>query len=137
MTFLYEHDNIYTYKTDNGIILSVGANSKSEALSIINNKTSVDEITRKKRELIKTIKSKTNTLLTESDYKVLRHRDQLDLGLNNTTITSQEYSDLLEERQLLRDNSNILENNINAMNTLEELNNFDISNLISLLTQSS
>ena len=133
MTFLHEQKNIYTYKTDEGIILSVGANSKSEAISILNNRVSVDELTRKKRELINMIKVRVSTLLSLSDYKVIRHRDQLDLKLNETSITTQEYVNLLEKRQLLRDNSNMLENNIKSIETLEELNKFNINNIDVLL----
>lgn len=40
--------------------------------------------------------------LNDSDYKVIRHRDQLDSGID-TTLTSEEYDALLIERQALRD----------------------------------
>jgi len=41
-------------------------------------------------------------LLQESDWKVIRHRDQLAAGIV-TSLTEQEYNDLLVERQTLRD----------------------------------
>lgn len=39
--------------------------------------------------------------LNDSDWKVIRHRDQLALGVE-TTLTSDEYLELLQERQEAR-----------------------------------
>jgi len=40
--------------------------------------------------------------LAESDWKVLRHRDQQDLGIA-TSMTAQEFADLLQQRQMARE----------------------------------
>ena len=39
--------------------------------------------------------------LAETDWKIIRHKDQLDLGIS-TSLTAQEFQVLLEERQLAR-----------------------------------
>lgn len=41
--------------------------------------------------------------LNETDWKVTRHRDQLDLGIE-TSLTSEEFQELLELRQNSRNN---------------------------------
>jgi hypothetical protein len=41
-------------------------------------------------------------LLASTDWKVLRHRDQLELGIP-TSLTEQEFIDLLEQRQTARE----------------------------------
>jgi len=39
--------------------------------------------------------------LNQTDYKVIRHRDQLDLGIE-TSMTNEEYLNLLQQRQNAR-----------------------------------
>ncbi len=43
-----------------------------------------------------------NKLLIDTDYKVIRHRDQVDSGIS-TTLTDAEYQTLLTDRQAARD----------------------------------
>ena len=40
--------------------------------------------------------------LTNTDWKVIRHRDQLDLGVP-TSLTAEEYTFLLQQRQSARE----------------------------------
>ena len=40
--------------------------------------------------------------LADTDWQVIRHRDQLAAGIT-TSLTDQEYTDLLEQRQTVRD----------------------------------
>lgn len=42
------------------------------------------------------------SFLEGSDWKILRHKDQQDLGIA-TSLTAQEYQDLLQERQMARE----------------------------------
>jgi hypothetical protein len=73
---------------------------------------------------INEIKANANDLLSITDYKVIRHRDQLD-GAMATTLTHLEYLDLLAERQAIRDISNSLETAINLAVTIEQINNIN------------
>jgi len=47
------------------------------------------------------IKKKYRLLLNETDWKVIRHRDQLEQDID-TSMTAGEYQNLLSERQSLR-----------------------------------
>jgi len=47
-------------------------------------------------------KSKSMQLLSATDWKVLRHQDQLNLGVP-TTLTKEEFTALLQQRQAARD----------------------------------
>lgn len=43
------------------------------------------------------------TLLSSTDWMVIRHRDQLDAGFENPTLNTFEFGQLLDYRQALRD----------------------------------
>lgn len=61
---------------------------------------------------INKINSTTNTalnLLNDTDWKVVRHRDQVAMGIE-TSLSDEEYVQLLQERQIARDSVIRLEN---------------------------
>jgi hypothetical protein len=78
-----------------------------------------------KNKLISQVKNKVSELLTATDYKVIRHRDQLELGVE-TTLTDLEYDALLKQRNDLRIKSNELEATIKAKRSLNTLNEIKI-----------
>ena len=78
-----------------------------------------------KNKLIFQVKNKVSELLTATDYKVIRHRDQLELGAE-TTLTDLEYDALLKQRNDLRIKSNELEATIKAKRSLNTLNEIKI-----------
>jgi len=58
--------------------------------------------------------------LSALDWKCIRHRDQVD-NSEATSLTSQEYTDLLNERKAIRDKSNNKETAINACSTMAQI----------------
>ena len=58
--------------------------------------------------------------LTKSDWKVIKHRDQVDDGIT-PDLTDEEYKSLLDERQSIRDWSNTQEDSINNATTIEDV----------------
>jgi len=72
------------------------------------------------------IKSMAGTILTRTDWRVLRHRDQV-AGHTTTTITETEYQALLQSRQAVRDKSSELEDRIDACMTVEDVEAVDIN----------
>jgi ribosomal protein S13 len=83
-----------------------------------------------KRKLINKVKSEVSKQLTATDYKVIRHRDQLDLiakgNIITTTLTSEEYETLLKERNNLRIDSNEKEAEINSKTKITELEKIEL-----------
>ncbi|MHB8171218.1 MAG: hypothetical protein ACYDG6_06715 [Thermincolia bacterium] len=69
-----------------------------------------------KRQKITEIKLRAKAELDATDYKVIRHRDQVANNLT-TALTSIEYQALLTSRQAVRDKSNTLETQVNAATT--------------------
>jgi hypothetical protein len=53
-------------------------------------------------EDIEKSKAEAKRLLTETDWKVIRHRDQIDAGLP-TSMSAEEFTQLLNDRQAARD----------------------------------
>jgi hypothetical protein len=49
--------------------------------------------------------------LSDSDWKVIRHRDQVELGIT-TSLTAQEYNKILQDRQKIREKSVLFEDAI-------------------------
>lgn len=79
------------------------------------------ELTQAKEQRIIQIKEQARELLFVTDWKIIRHNDQMELsGL--TSITQAEYQALLIERQNIRDLSNQYETAINNCNNINELN---------------
>jgi homoserine kinase len=60
----------------------------------------IDEIEASKTAEIS--KAQAMKFLSETDWKVLRHRDQVNAGVS-TSLTAQEYAQLLVDRQIARD----------------------------------
>ncbi|MFW5804650.1 MAG: hypothetical protein ACOCWG_05420 [bacterium] len=59
--------------------------------------------------------------LSNLDWKVLRHKEQQDLGIS-TSLTTQEYQELLQQKQTIRDKVNALETTVNNCLTIDEIN---------------
>lgn len=108
-------------------IFIVGATSKSEALqrveAIVN--AVPDKVAIIKTELTSKVKQIAKEQLTATDYKVTRHLEQLELKAE-TSLTELEYKTLLEERNYYRTKSNQIESQIEALTTLQDLENFEI-----------
>lgn len=64
---------------------------------------------------------------TLPDWKVSRHRDQIELGVP-TTLTAEEYALKQQKKQALRDASNTIEAEILALSDVDAVINFDITN---------
>ena len=121
-------NGVHTFEIyENGILkerANVGANSKEEAQSILENRQAPNELENLRREKINSVRAEASNLLTATDYKVIRHRDQRDLEAK-TTLTEVEYQELLNERDAIRNRSNELEKEINSLN-IEGLNRFKL-----------
>jgi len=61
------------------------------------------------------------------DWKVNRHRDQLELAIP-TTLTVEDYALKQQKRQAIRDASNVIEDYIQAITDRAEIENLDIKN---------
>ena len=72
------------------------------------------------QQLIDVIKNTAKELLSSTDYKVLRHNDQVYLNIA-TTLSNEEYTALLQSRQAIRDWSNVKELEIQTQTTIDEL----------------
>lgn len=70
-----------------------------------------------KQQKIAEIKLRAKGELDATDYKVIRHRDQLAANLAATSMTATAYQALLTNRQDIREKSNTLETQINAATT--------------------
>lgn len=74
-----------------------------------------------KQQRIAEFKQKAAAELSPTDYKVIRHRDQLAASLP-TTLTDTQYQQLLLNRQAIRDKSNTLEAQVQAATAEAEVN---------------
>ncbi|TAN61353.1 hypothetical protein EPN18_06795 [bacterium] len=85
----------------------------------------IDEL---KNELIGFVKAEASSriLLHAPDYKVLRHKEQIDAGLQ-TTLTSVDYSALLAVRQAIRSASKVIETEIMGISDIMGLQTFNIT----------
>lgn len=61
------------------------------------------------------------------DWKIMRHKDQIELGLS-TDITHDEYINYLSKRQLIRSASDQIEKEIDSFNESGYIINFNIEN---------
>lgn len=125
MKLIKENNGVYQFQDSNGVKHSVGANSKKEALSILENRPKPNETDKLKRKLINQVRSEVANRLQATDYKVIRHRDQLELGIE-TTLTDLEYDQLLKERNDMRIKSNELETLIKSKRSINTLNEIKI-----------
>jgi len=64
--------------------------------------------------------------LSDTDWKVIKYRDQIDASLE-PDMSETEYLALLDERQNIRTQSNTYETQINAVTTKEELDAITIT----------
>lgn len=65
---------------------------------------------------IKEFKVRATEELAKTDYKVLRHRDQVSASVT-TSLTDAEYIQLCKDRQAIRDKSNSLETQVKVETT--------------------
>lgn len=117
-------DGIYKV-IDNNNSYQLEAISKVDAETKYNNLL----ITDKKRNLLAEVQKLASKLLSETDYKVLRHLGQKELSakgkIAKTKLTDIEYENLELEREAIREWSNTKEVEINSSTTLIELNNIN------------
>jgi len=103
ISIAYEPDrNIYCVEKKGGII--TGVNTSPEIVWIESNFDAITEFAEKykpKEEVISP-KIRTQEYLIVTDWLVTRHKEQLELGIN-TTLDANQYIELLEYRQYLRD----------------------------------
>lgn len=119
-------DNDYYFENEAKEIIHITADSLEQAKSVLadlEKLNSITDETRLKRKLLNQVKQKAKELLSSTDYKITRHEEQLKIG-TETSLTDIEFSELLTERNNIRLNSNKFEAEIEALNTLEELNNY-------------
>ena len=107
-----------------GVITVIDADSQEEAIRIYND--NYTPLLKTKRKLLNKIKQKAKELLTATDYKVIRHRDQRDKVVSKKSISDVEYMELLTERDRIRDRSNEMEAEVEKLTTVEEIENFNI-----------
>jgi len=63
--------------------------------------------------------------LTKTDWKMIRHRDQADAGVA-TSLTAEEYTDLLAERESIRGWSNKKESDIDLLTSVHDVMTFEV-----------
>lgn len=78
------------------------------------------DLTELKRLLKDKVNKHTYKKLSKTDWKIIRHKEQIDAGIT-TSLTAEEYSQLLSDRQVIRDNSNVATVNISNATTNEEV----------------
>ena len=112
---LIDENGKYKYKLTSGNIVV----EKTEA-----EKWTVAE---KKAEKIASVKGQADNLLSATDWKVIRHRDQVETSSGiSTSLTESEYSALLIFRESIRTTSNTMEDEINALTTLTQVDEYVI-----------
>jgi len=86
-----------------------------------------EDISKYKRNKIQEIKNIAYRILSETDWKVIRHRDQsvMESGII-PSLSPEEYQNLLQYRQSVRDWSNQKENEANNASTIEEVKNISL-----------
>lgn len=113
--------NNYEFEVD-GNKYFIDANNETEAELIFEDLISIEsKLENIKLDKINLVKSNARNLLNETDWKELRHYRQKYLE-TATSLTEEEFEELLEEREAIRVNSNTLESVISACTTIEELN---------------
>ena len=73
----------------------------------------------RKQERISEVKELANLELLKTDWKVTKH-------VETNNLTEIEFNELKAERQAIRNKSNEIENEILSLNTLDEVNNYQI-----------
>jgi hypothetical protein len=73
----------------------------------------------RKLERIREVKELANLELLKTDWKIIKQQE-----LNY--LSENDFETLKNERQAIRDLSNTIENEIKALNTLDEVNNYNI-----------
>jgi len=78
------------------------------------------------KELIKNkVRKLAASVLSQTDWKMIRHRDQVDAS-ENTSLTNEEYQTLLLERQAVRNWSNNREGTIASLTSVHDVMTFTI-----------
>lgn len=73
----------------------------------------------RKLERIREVKELANKLLQETDWKIIKHQE-------TNYLTPEQYFDLKAERTVIREKSNFIEIEINNLQTLDLVNNYNI-----------
>ena len=76
-------------------------------------------------------KAEASALLSGTDWQVIRHRDQIEISGLETSLTTEEYEQLLADRQAIRNTSNVIEAEINALTTVQDVKDYVIDYEIS------
>jgi len=84
----------------------------------------------RKEQRKKDIRSLLNRHLSKTDWKITRHKEQIELGLT-TSINQTDYDAILLERNDLRTLSNDLEVKIDSCVDRDELRKLDVFNTLS------
>jgi hypothetical protein len=110
------------FSNSDGAKFKIRANSEEEARQILLEVYSPEFLlaNNKKSKIIQ-IKSLAKSELEATDWKVQRQREQITLGID-TSLSLEQYIELLTGRQAIRTKSNELEAQVNAAETIEELN---------------
>lgn len=78
-----------------------------------------------KKDAIERAKLYAAGLLSRTDWKVIRYRDQAAAGIE-TSLSETEYVELLEHRQAIRDRSDEIEAKIRDAETAEDVRAIDL-----------
>ncbi|HOX22695.1 MAG TPA: hypothetical protein PLL10_04460 [Elusimicrobiales bacterium] len=83
-------------------------------------------LTAEKAKKIAQAKAAARELLYKSDWKLIRHQEEV-LRAVSPTLSQAELAELMEERQAIRDHSSALELEIEALDDVSAVMNFTIS----------
>jgi hypothetical protein len=89
-------------------------------LEIWNTKSVIRIRDQRKLEGIREVKELANNELLKTDWKVIKHQE-------TNYLTPEEFYELKQQRQEIRELSNSIENEIMNLQTLDEVNNYNIS----------
>lgn len=78
------------------------------------------DLDEEKDKKISEVKKVAHKLLTELDWKSLRHKDEKDMNIE-TSLTEEEYQNLLIQKKAIRDKSNQLETQILNLTSIVDL----------------
>lgn len=83
----------------------------------------------KKKNMISKVRDEAARRINDvlPDWKARRHRDQVELGVT-TTLTAADYTAMQQKCQAIRDASNTIESEIQALTDSAAVENFDVVN---------
>lgn len=121
--FKTETNNYFEiYKTDS-------ITTKDLAIAYVNSLNEqgiVNQLNIAKLSKIKEIKAKAGVLLSESDWKITRHEEQIKINAG-TSLTETEFTNLLTERESIREQSNDMEGEVNLLNDIKSIYEYVVS----------